>query len=110
MLLPIIGLTLATSCALPTGFMGSAPIAAPATSSVTLAWDPVTSSAVQGYTVHYGQTSGVFPSVADAGNKTSTTISGLISGQTYYFVVTAHDSSGGESQYSNEITYTIPTK
>jgi fibronectin type 3 domain-containing protein len=35
--------------------------------------------------------------------------SGVTSGVTYYYVVTAVDSSGTESSYSNQATAAIPT-
>ena len=42
------------------------------------------------------------------GNWPSVTISGLINGETYYFCVTAFDSQGTESDFSGEISYTVP--
>src|SRR5262249_1759364 len=40
---------------------------------------------------------------------TSTTISGLAPGATYFFAATAYDSLGVESPFSNEISYLVPT-
>jgi cell wall assembly regulator SMI1 len=42
------------------------------------------------------------------GNLTSNTISGLVSGATYYFAVTAIGTNGLESDYSAEVSYTVP--
>jgi hypothetical protein len=41
-------------------------------------------------------------------NQTSSTLSSLASGQTYYFTVTAVDSAGNESAYSDEGSKQIP--
>ncbi len=77
----------------------------------TLTWDqPTTYSnndplTVSGYKVYYGTAPGTYSGVIDI-NKNSTTndVTGLFSGAsgTYYFVVKAYDSSGVESNYSNE--------
>ena len=44
----------------------------------------------------------------NAGNATSVTIPGLVDGTTYYFAVTAYDILALESDYSDEIIYTVP--
>lgn len=41
--------------------------------------------------------------------NTSCTVSNLVEGFTYAFAVTAKDKFGWESDFSNEVTYTIPT-
>jgi len=68
--------------------------------SVTLAWNPVTDS-IAGYRLYRG---------GAARNYTATqyTISNLTSGATYYFAVTAFTSAGAESDYSTELSYTVP--
>jgi hypothetical protein len=43
------------------------------------------------------------------GKTTQYTVTGLRTGQAYYFAVTAHDTSGNESGYSNEVCYTVST-
>jgi len=80
---------------------------------VTLSWDPPTTNIdgtpitdLAGYKVYYGNSSGTYTSSIDVGNTTTYTITGLQPG-TYYFAVTAYDTSGNESDYSNEVTETI---
>ena len=43
------------------------------------------------------------------GNATSGTVSNLISGVTYFFVATAYDTYGQESDFSNEVSYSVPS-
>jgi hypothetical protein len=52
-------------------------------------------------------TSGIYTQQVDVGNMTSATISGLTSGRTYYFAVSAYDTSTVESAFSNEVSFTI---
>ena len=75
---------------------------------VTLAWDANTDPAVTGYKLYYGTANGVYPSSIDVGNVTQYTVGGLLSGQTYYFAVTACSGSNNQSGYSDEISYTLP--
>jgi Big-like domain-containing protein/purple acid phosphatase-like protein/fibronectin type III domain protein len=73
--------------------------------TVSLAWDAVTDSDLDGYRVYYGTTAGNYTQSVDVGNVTSTTISGLNDCVTYHFGVKAYDTAGNESaNYSNEIS------
>ena len=74
----------------------------------TLAWDPETDPNVAGYKVYLGNGSQSYQSSLDVGNKTTATVTNLQDGATYYFAVTAYDSSKNESGYSNEVSYRIP--
>ena len=76
---------------------------------VTLAWDPNPESEdVAGYKVYCGYSSGNYEINFNAGNQTTYTISGLESGQVYYFAVTAYNIEGYESDFSEEIAYYVP--
>jgi hypothetical protein len=82
-------------------------------SNVTLAWDadlPTSDSGTNTicYMFYLGLASGVYTQSTDIGNAATTTVSNLISGFTYYAVVTAYNSDGVESLPSNEISYTAP--
>ena len=73
---------------------------------VTLSWDANTEPNLAGYKVYYGVSSGNYQLYKDVGKTTTTSISSLQSGSTYYFAITAYDHSGSESEYSNEVSYT----
>ena len=75
---------------------------------VKLAWDAASWSGVAGYKVHYGAGSRTYKTSIDVVNVTSYTITGLTDG-TYYFAVTAYDTSGDETGYSNEVSTSIGT-
>ena len=72
---------------------------------VTLAWDPNPEASILGYKVYYGQASGSYTNVFDAGNRTNCIITGLDPGVTYYFACTAYSATGDESNFSGEIVY-----
>jgi fibronectin type 3 domain-containing protein len=77
----------------------------PGPTSVTLSWNASPSPDIAGYRVHYGPASRSYTNIVEAGNVMSTTVSGLVSGATYYFAVTAYNALGLESVFSNETTF-----
>lgn len=79
-----------------------------AAQTVTLAWNPSSDPNVVGYKVYYGTIHGIYDKVALASNATTLTISGLQEGVCYYFSATACSSSGSESEFSNEVSHTVP--
>ncbi len=81
--------------------------------TAALAWNPPTTNAdgtaltgLAGFKVYYGTVSGSYPNVIDIGNQTRYALNNLPAG-TYYFVVTAYDTHGAESGFSNEVSKTI---
>lgn len=81
-------------------------------SDVTLAWDPNSEPHLEGYGVYFkkgapGPPYDLFGYVAideitDPSNPTFT-VSGLEKGAQYYFALTAYDTAGGESDFSNVV-------
>ena len=87
---------------------------------VTLAWDANTEPDLAGYKIYYDTNSGVpyYGTDADQGISPITvliedladpdypdfTLTGLDDDQDYYIALTAFDSEGSESDYSNEVT------
>ncbi|MFQ5965361.1 MAG: fibronectin type III domain-containing protein [Candidatus Scalinduaceae bacterium] len=71
-------------------------------------WNPNSESDLAGYKLYYGFSSRNYDSSVDVGNQTSYTLTGLVSGVTYYIAATAYDFSGNESNYSAEISYNVP--
>lgn len=88
---------------------GPAPTPAPPTvGSATLQWSASSDTRVSGYRVHWGTASRVYSQSVDVGAAASRVVSGLPSGRTYYFAVTAYDANRAESAFSAEATKSIP--
>lgn len=79
-----------------------------------LIWDAPTSNTdgspatdVAGYKIYYGTVSGTYTASIDVGNTTSIPMATLSASVPvpglYYIAVTAYDTAGNESVYSNEI-------
>ncbi len=78
--------------------------------NVTLSWGPpitnedgTTLTDLAGYKIYYGTSSGNYKNSLDAGNVITYQIKYLQERLTYYFTVTAYDTSGNESTSSNEV-------
>jgi hypothetical protein len=95
-------------CAVAGLLLGSLSGARAAT-SVTLAWDPSSSSEVVGYRVHYGTSSTSLDQSLEVGNNLGATIQNLVDGQIYFFVVTDYTAAGIESAPSNMVVFNNAT-
>ena len=89
------------------GLLGVTPLAAFATESVTLVWNPVERPDIAGYVVHSGPASQRY-SQATPVSQPAATITGLNEGATYFFVVKSINQLGLESAPSAEVSYTVP--
>ena len=76
---------------------------------LSLQWDPVTTNIdgtpcddLAGYRLYYGQGSRDYTDFLEVDNQT-TTVTLTLSGGHWCFAVTAFDTSGNESDYSNEV-------
>jgi hypothetical protein len=84
------------------------------TTTATLSWSPVTENHFAGYVVYYEASPGitnqnqVWTQAEDAAlgniNTSQTTITGLMSGQRYWFRILARDAAGNAAELSNEVT------
>ena len=83
--------------------------------SATLNWNANTESDLAGYNVYYGTSprTGTNPKTCtmcgyttkvNVGKVTTYTFSNLTNGATYYFSVSAYDTSGNESAFSGEVS------
>jgi hypothetical protein len=79
-----------------------------ANGNLTLAWDPNPDPNVVGYKIYFGSASGGYTNVISAGMATTLTLSNLVEGTSYFFAATDYASDGLESDYSSEVTATLP--
>jgi hypothetical protein len=83
--------------------------------SLTLSWNAPTQntdgtalSDLAGYKLYYGTTTGNYTNAVNVGNARVYQVNNLTDGLTYFFAVTAYNTSGNESVYSNEVNKTLP--
>ncbi|GAU08921.1 fibronectin type III domain-containing protein [Desulfoplanes formicivorans] len=77
--------------------------------AVTISWNANSDKNLNGYRVHYGTKSRDYQYIEDVGNITRYVTDDLQEGETYFFAATAYDLYGNESDYSQEVSYTVPT-
>jgi hypothetical protein len=75
---------------------------------IRIAWDPNTEEDLAGYRVYYGTASKTYGQPITIGKETTYAITGLIPGQRYCIAVTAFDTAGNESDFSNEVCGLAP--
>lgn len=82
-----------------------------------LSWSKVEDSSVSSYKIYYGKNrrngdcpDGGYEKSKEVGNIGEYTLSDLEPGETYYFSVSAKNSAGKESCFSDEMNKKIPSK
>lgn len=88
----------------PTGEMATL-----SSGTATLSWDPNSESDLEGYKIYLATDPGRYGAPIAILNKdvTNYTVTGLETGTTYFFTVTAYNLNGAESPFSNEVSKTI---
>jgi len=89
-------------------FLASSPLHA---AEVLLGWDPPAGSKPAGYKIYYGEAGSVYktsPRQTVASDQTTSRIPELQPGLQYLFALTSFDSTGKESAFSEELSYTVP--
>ena len=77
--------------------------------TASLTWNANTDTDLAGYKVYRGTSSGTYtaPVATIPKGTTSYTATGLQTGTTYFFIITAYDNAGNESLHSNEVSKSI---
>jgi len=78
-----------------------------AADTLTLQWDPPPYGVWAGYLLWYGTASKAYSNSIDAGSVTTSVVSGLSAGATYYFAVQAYNANGEFGALSDELIATI---
>ena len=77
--------------------------------SIQVTWNANTEPDLAGYKVYMGTAPGVYGAPVDVGNVTAYTATLTpATGTTYYFALTAYDTSGNESVKSDEVSAFVP--
>ena len=77
--------------------------------TINVSWNPNTEEDLAGYRLYVGEASGQYGEPVDVGNVTGHVMEITPEyGATYYFALTAYDTSGNESGYSAEASCFIP--
>jgi hypothetical protein len=74
-----------------------------------IVWQRNTETDLAGYVLYYGTRSGVYTNRVPLGLQTKYLLSGLEPGQTYFIAITAVDTAGNESVYSDEVAARVST-
>lgn len=76
--------------------------------SASFAWDASPSPDVTGYRIYWGPSTRTYTNHVVIGNFLTGSVTNLSEGATYYFAATAYNAHGLESDFSNEVSLTVP--
>jgi fibronectin type 3 domain-containing protein len=93
----------------PSNQLAVQPTASPSTASVTLEWNANTEPDLAGYKVYRATSPGGYGAAIATvpAGTTSYVASGLQTGVTYFFVISAYDAAGNESIRSAEVSASL---
>lgn len=74
-----------------------------------ISWQPNQEPDLAGYFVYYGAQNGFYQHRVAVGRQTAYTIRGAKPGETYFIAVTAVDTAGNESVFSEQIRLRVPS-
>ncbi len=82
----------------------------PASGTATLSWNAIGGPDLAGYKIYTATASGAYgaPVATVPLNVTSYTVTGLEPAMTHFFALTAYNSNGTESSFSNEVSKLVP--
>jgi fibronectin type 3 domain-containing protein len=102
-------ITVSATGALPKTIAVTLTVNAPMTSSAALTWNSNTDVDLAGYKIYRSTASGTYgAALATVPAGTVTYLAtGLTANTTYFFVITAYDTAGNESLFSNEVSKSI---
>jgi fibronectin type 3 domain-containing protein len=83
------------------------PPPSPAPTTASLSWSANAETDVAGYKVYIGNAAGSYGAPVVLGKVTSYVAGNLQYGNTYYFAISAYDTSGNESALSTVVTKSI---
>jgi hypothetical protein len=102
-------LSFSSTAGSPPGMTLSGNGVAPVQHSASLSWMSSKTTGVVGYNVYRGTVSGgPYAQVGSLGSGLTYMDTGVSAGQTYYYVLTAVDSTGTESVFSNQAQAVVP--
>lgn len=76
--------------------------------TISLLWNPNPETNIAGYKLYYGTASGSYTSVINVSNVTAYTVTNLPASSRFYFALTAYNTLGQESPFSNEVAAFTP--
>jgi len=90
---------------LPLAVLAALPSAVSANVTANLTWTASPGTNVTGYNLYYGNASHQYSNSISVGNVTTADIPNLLENTAYFFAAKAHDSTGIESDFSNEAAF-----
>lgn len=75
---------------------------------VMVTWDPNPETDIGGYKIYHGTNSRFYTTITNVGNTTNAILGGFTRGRKYYFAATAYNTNALESDFSEEVSITIP--